>query len=590
MKAIDKFCLFLKENNDLDTALLDNALVRMRNKGESSPAALAKILVEDYQLEYDSIYKSIAQYYAFGDTNVDVEKLDKNQQCLIQFIHEKIDREFLDKLFQDNIFPYKLVGINQDKLRVLASNTISPLIDYIHMQTPYQSLEILWAPLKTIRKLVDLSKHPIEYCDIIRKNAQVLPEVEKEEVEVDRKHIDEEINKSLLVELIDHVLEDAVRKDASDIHIIPSGYRSVDMFLRIDGRLKLWHRQENTTPEAVAAVVKDRSVGVDRFINEKAQDGYAQRIIDDYLIRFRISVLPMISAEYERKFESIVIRIIDDRKVIDNFRKLGFQEQAERELIKAIHSAKGIVIVTGPTGSGKSTTLMAALNSIINPELNVITCEDPVEYVIKGARQLKIGYQMSFDEAMRSLLRHDPDVVMVGEIRDKITADIAVKLANTGHLTLTTLHTNNAPSAITRLYKMGIEPFLLAYSINIIIAQRLVRKLCDHCKTPISPDMYTTALSLGLTHEELESGKVFAPVGCKHCASGYKGRLCITEALFMYQDIRSEIVQSGKEINEERIKMLAQKHGMLTMRESGLDRIRNGLTSVQEIMFATEDE
>ena len=177
-----------------------------------------------------------------------------------------------------------------------------------------------------------------------------------------------------------------------------------------------------------------------------------------------------------------MIRVIDDRKVITDFRRLGFQEQAEREFIKSISTSKGIIIVTGPTGSGKSTTLMAALHHVINPTINVLTCEDPVEYVIRGARQLKVGHKMSFDQAIRAILRHDPDVVMVGEIRDKITADIAVKLANTGHLTFSTLHTNDAPSAITRLYKMGIETFLLAYSINIIIAQRLVRKLCVNCQ------------------------------------------------------------------------------------------------------------
>jgi type IV pilus assembly protein PilB len=289
---------------------------------------------------------------------------------------------------------------------------------------------------------------------------------------------------------------------------------AVELYLRVDGRLQLWHRQEGTPAEALAAVVKDRCVGIDRFERDSAQDGYAQRIVDDHLIRYRVSILPIVSAEYERRFESIVIRVIDDRKVITDFHKLGFQTQAEDEFVKSINTSKGIVIVTGPTGSGKSTTLMAALNNIITPSLNVLTCEDPVEYVIKGARQLKIGHKMTFDQAMRSILRHDPDVVMVGEIRDKITADIAVKLANTGHLTLSTLHTNDAPSAITRLYKMGIEPFLLAYSINIIIAQRLVRKLCEHCKEPISADKYPAALQLGLTKEELDSGFIFQAVGC----------------------------------------------------------------------------
>ncbi|MDZ4122219.1 MAG: ATPase, T2SS/T4P/T4SS family, partial [Candidatus Cloacimonadaceae bacterium] len=313
---------------------------------------------------------------------------------------------------------------------------------------------------------------------------------------LDEQALDEEINKSLLVNLFEGALIEAVRRDCSDIHIIPGGKTSVDIYLRVDGKLQMWHRQESTPPEALSAVVKDRSVGVDRFERDTAQDGFAQRLIDGHLIRFRISILPIVSSEFERRFESIVIRVIDDRKVVTDFRKLGFQAQAQQEFIKSINTSKGIVIVTGPTGSGKSTTLMAALYHVINPTVNVLTCEDPVEYVIRGARQLKIGNKMNFDQAIRAILRHDPDIVMVGEIRDKITADIAVKLANTGHLTFSTLHTNDAPSAIARLYKMGIEPFLLAYSINIIIAQRLVRKLCEKCRRPLSKEHWPAAIEL----------------------------------------------------------------------------------------------
>ncbi|HNX38652.1 MAG TPA: GspE/PulE family protein, partial [Candidatus Cloacimonadota bacterium] len=441
-----------------------------------------------------------------------------------------------------------------------------------------------------VQELIERVTQPVSTLLEITEESPQIIETHPAEMEVDEQAVDDEINKSMLVNLFDSILVDAVRNDASDIHIIPVGKNNVELYLRIDGRLKLWYKQENASPESIAAVIKDRSVGVDRFERDTAQDGYAQRLIDDHLIRFRISILPIVSAEFERRFESIVIRVIDDRKVISDFRKLGFQKQAEEEFFKAINTSKGIVIVTGPTGSGKSTTLMAALNHIINPALNVLTCEDPVEYVIKGARQLKIGHKMSFEQAVRSILRHDPDVVMVGEIRDKITADIAVKLANTGHLTLSTLHTNDAPSAITRLYKMGVEPFLLAYSINIIIAQRLVRKLCDKCKRPIGEDQYLAAESMGFTQEEIHSGIIYRPVGCKNCQDGYKGRINIAEALYFYPEIRTEIIRSSSEIDEEHIRSIAEKRGMLSMRASGMDRIRAGLTSIAEVLYATAEE
>ncbi|HOH47626.1 MAG TPA: GspE/PulE family protein, partial [Candidatus Cloacimonadota bacterium] len=488
------------------------------------------------------------------------------------------------------IFPFDTIGMNNEVLRVLASNTTDKLLQEIGLNVPYRKVEIYWTRLKTIEDLINrIAPQKNEFLQLLEEAGDILVD-DGSMQELDEQALDEEINKSLLVNLFEGALIEAVRTDASDIHIIPNGKFAVDLYMRVDGKLSLWHRQENTPPEAFAAVVKDRSVGVDRFERDSAQDGFAQRLIDEHLIRFRVSILPVVSAEYERRFESVVIRVIDDRKVIADFRKLGFQEQAEREFVKSINTSKGIVIVTGPTGSGKSTTLMAALFHIINPTLNVLTCEDPVEYVINGARQLKIGHKMSFDQAIRAILRHDPDIVMVGEIRDKITADIAVKLANTGHLTLSTLHTNDAPSAIARLYKMGIEPFLLAYSINIIIAQRLVRKLCDRCKRPITPENYPAALAMGITQEELDSGTIYEPVGCRHCKEGYKGRINIAEALYFYPEIRNEIVRSANDIDEERIRAVAEKHGMLSMRDSGIDRIRNGLTGIAEVLYATSED
>jgi len=391
-----------------------------------------------------------------------------------------------------------------------------------------------------------------------------------------------------LVNLFEGSLLEGVRKGASDIHIIPFGRSTVKFFFRIDGKLQLWHQQDNTSPEAMAAVVKDRSNGVDRFEREIAQDGFAQRLIDNVLIRFRVSIVPITSAAFERKFESVVIRIIDDRNVITDLRKLGFQTQAESDFLKDINKSRGIILVTGPTGSGKSTTLMAALHQVINPEINVLTVEDPVEFAISGARQLKISHKMSFDAAIRAILRHDPDVVMVGEIRDKKTAEIAVKLANTGHLTFSTLHTNDAPSVISRLFKMGVEPFLLASVINIIVAQRLVRKICPKCKKPINSEEKKRAIELGLTEEDFASGKIYSPGdGCEFCNNGYKGRVNICEALHFSPEVRQSILQCGEEIDELHIRKIAESQGMLSLLESGLDRIRNGLTSVEEIVFAT---
>jgi len=372
---------------------------------------------------------------------------------------------------------------------------------------------------------------------------------------------------------------------------MPRDKSTTDILFRIDGKLQLWLRQENTKPEAIAAVFKDRSKNVNRFEREKAQDGFIQRKVDDYLIRYRVSILPIVGSEYQRRFESIVIRILDDRKVITDLNKLGFQKKAKEDFLKAIKKPSGIVILTGPTGSGKSTTLMAALHHVIDPTLNVITIEEPVEYLIRGARQLKISEKMNFDQALRCILRHDPDIVMVGEIRDLKTAEIAIKLANTGHLTFSTLHTNDAASAVSRLYKMGIEPFLIAYAINIVVAQRLVRTICNNCKEEVKNINPNIPLSLGFTDEEIENTTFYRGAGCEKCNySGYKGRVAIHEALYFHKEIRQVILSSNSQINEEAIKDLAIKEGMLTLRASGRERIKEGITTCDEVAFVTAED
>jgi type IV pilus assembly protein PilB len=366
------------------------------------------------------------------------------------------------------------------------------------------------------------------------------------EESVDEQALDAEINKSLLVNLFEGCLVEAVRRDVSDVHIIAAENNRTNFLFRVDGNLQIWHSQDGTVPEAVLAVVKDRTKGVDRFEREMSQDGFIQRVIDGHQLRFRVSILPIVTTEFKHKFESVVIRVLDDRKVITDLEKLGLQGPARAFFYKAIQKPQGIIILTGPTGSGKSTTLIAALYQVIDPTVNVLTIEEPVEYIIRGARQLKIGPKMSFEQSIRGILRHDPDIVLVGEMRDKITAETAIKLANTGHLVFSTLHTNDAPSAVARLYKMGIEPFLIAYAINIVVAQRLIRTICKFCKEPMDPEERNDLVKFGFTEEDVATTTFYRAVGCEKCNGGYKGRAAIHEALFFTKAIKDIILNAVK--------------------------------------------
>ncbi|MDX1430657.1 MAG: GspE/PulE family protein, partial [Rhodothermales bacterium] len=417
---------------------------------------------------------------------------------------------------------------------------------------------------------------------------------EEEEGLIDEDALEAEISRSTLINLFEASLVEGVRQGASDIHIFPNARRQVEIHFRVDGRLKKWHTEEKVHPEAFLAVVKDNSVNVDRFERDAAQDGFVQRRIDDALIRFRVSVLPIATERADVRAESIVIRILDDRKVLTDLRKLGMLDVALAKFDKAIRQPHGMVILTGPTGSGKSTTLVAALHQVVTPEVNVLTVEDPVEYIIKGVRQIKLNHKLNLEQALRAILRHDPDIVMVGEMRDKDTAELAIKLANTGHLTFSTLHTNDAPSAVSRLYKMGIEPFLLSYAINLVVAQRLIRNVCPSCrKVNDKPDVVLLK-SLGFTEQDIEQTTFYKSVqdrSCRTCnGNGYKGRRAMCETLYFSQPVRHMIVESGESIDEDAIRELAKKEGMLTLEDSARELVKMGETTVEEMVRVTASE
>lgn len=587
----DKLGYTLLKKGVIDYETLERALKVKEQEDSKTRRSLAQILVNDFNIDHDAVFKEVANLYGFREIYLADENIDKNRIDFIKKLVEPLPQALKEQLREEKILPLKYDEQKPDKLILIAADPTSRSIPVIARALGVKRYEVCYVRLKDMQNLFEKVFPPEnEFLKVLEESKIEITEEELEEETLDEAAIEAEINKSMLVNLVEGMLVEAVRKGASDIHIIPKDSKTTEIHFRIDGKLRLWHVQEGIRPEAIAAVVKDRSKNVDRFEREMAQDGFIQRKVDGHMIRYRVSVLPIVGREFQYKFESIVIRVLDDRKVITDLDKLGFQGKAKELFIKAISKPQGMVIVTGPTGSGKSTTLTAALHYIIKPEINVLTVEDPVEYIIPGARQLKIGPKMNFEQALRAILRHDPDVVMVGEIRDKETAEIAIKLANTGHLTFSTLHTNDAPSAISRLYKMGIETFLIAYAINIIIAQRLIRKLCDKCKRPIEDLDPAIPLSLGFTEEEIKNTVFYEAVGCDQCHGGYKGRIAIHEALYFTKEIRRLIFKTGKDIDEEAIREQAIKDGMLTLRAAGRERIKQGLTTLEEVAHATTED
>lgn len=588
----DKIGFALLKKGIIDYETLEKGLKVKDAEGKKNRRNLGQILVNEFNADHDAVFREVADLYAFRELYLFDEKIDNPRIDFIKKFVNALPETARDMLLQAKMLPLKFDAKQNDKLIIIAADPTDRRIPLISRNFGVKKYEVVYCRLKDLQGLIEQVIPPQNEFLRLLEDSQLGMEVKEDEGAVDEEALEAEISKSALVNLVEGCLVEAVRQGCSDVHIIAKGGNSTEFWFRLDGNLKLWHTQENTMPEAVAAVVKDRSKNIDRFEREMSQDGFIQRVIDDHMLRFRVSIMPIVGTEFKHKFESIVIRVLDDRKVITDLNKLGLQGPAKDLFYKAIAKPQGIVILTGPTGSGKSTTLVAALHQVIDPTVNVLTVEEPVEYIIKGARQLKIGPKMDFDSAIRGILRHDPDIVLVGEMRDKATAEIAIKLANTGHLTFSTLHTNDAPSAVARLYKMGIEPFLIAYAINIIVAQRLIRTLCQNCrrqipKNELDRDVYSR---FGLTEEDLDTFPIFEPVGCEKCSAGYKGRAAIHEALYFTKEIRNIIVKSGRDVDEDLLRRTATKDGMWTLRRSGIERIKEGMTTLEEIASATTDD
>ncbi|MDD5136524.1 MAG: type II secretion system ATPase GspE, partial [Candidatus Omnitrophica bacterium] len=382
-----------------------------------------------------------------------------------------------------------------------------------------------------------------------------------------------------VVKLVNLIITQAVQEKASDIHIEPEE-NLVRIRFRIDGIL----HENSTTPKFLHNLIASRVkilAKMDIAETRRPQDGRIEFKVDRKVLDFRVSSFPTIHGE------NIVMRILDKTSVILGLEDLGFAKKEQAIYEKLIHSPYGIILVTGPTGSGKTTTLYSSLSTINSMEKNIITIEDPVEYELPLIRQTQVNVKagLTFASGLRSILRQDPNIVMVGEVRDKETADIAIQASLTGHLVLSTLHTNDAPSAITRLIDMGIEPFLVASSVIGILAQRLVRMICPKCKEKYSPTAGELA-SMGITAEK-KSIFFYKGKGCSECKhTGYRGRIGIFELLVITEGIKRLIT---KKASSEEIKEDAKKEGMRFLNEDGLDKVKNGVTTIEEVLRVTEE-
>ena len=426
-----------------------------------------------------------------------------------------------------------------------------------------------------INELSDSGSSQIE--EIIRgvteDSVEVLAEENQEVADLQRV-----AGESPVIRYVNYTVSSAVRQGASDIHIEP-GENCLYVRFRIDGVLF----EQQAPPLGMHAAVISRlkiMAGLDIAERRLPQDGRIRVTVQGQRMDLRVSTMPTVHGE------KCVIRILDNRSILLGLERLGMAQDTERTFRQQVLQPHGIVMVTGPTGSGKSTTLYSALRIMDAASINISTVEDPVEYMLAHVNQVNVneGIGLTFANTLRSLLRQDPDVIMVGEIRDAETAKVAIQASLTGHMVLSTLHTNDAPSSVTRLINIGIEPYLIGASVNAILAQRLVRRICDHCKKPMTE--IKDPVRVFLDKHETKVDSLFVGAGCEKCRqTGYKGRVGLYELLTLTEELRDVIARSPS-LGEFR--RAAREAGMRDLRQDGIRKMCEGMTTVEEVMLVSE--
>jgi type IV pilus assembly protein PilB len=529
---------------------VDHAIEASRNEGTTPE----RVLLAGGAITADGLARALAERYGLDHLDLDLFSVDMGAANLVINTaakrYQAVPVAFVDKR--------TLLLAMADPSNVLA-------VDDVAIMTGYEVRVAVASP----DAISDLISRMARLEDVV--SGESIPE-ETEESSADIVNLRETADDAPVVKLVNQIVAQAVERGASDVHLAPDGHE-VRVRVRVDGILQ----DITTVPRRMAAGVVSRvKIMAELDIAERRlpQDGRVSLTVDGRHIDLRVVTLPSVHGE------SIVMRILDKDSVVMKLEKLGMADVERERFERAFRETHGAVLVTGPTGSGKSTTLYAALLALNTPERNIITVEDPVEYQLEGITQVQVSTKvgLTFATGLRAMVRADPDVIMVGEIRDRETAQIAVESALTGHLVLSTLHTNDAASAITRLAEMGIEPFLVASALDCVLAQRLARMLCSNCK---QRTIIPSEVLRENGYKALVDLEAYESTGCRRCSgTGYRGRLGIYEVMTLSSDIRRMALERRP---SEEIRDVAIREGMRRLRDDGLEKVRQGLTSIAEI-------
>jgi type IV pilus assembly protein PilB len=539
--------------------------------GLNNGKRIGEALVELELVSEEDVTKALASQHGMEYIEISRKTIPPNA---IGLIPEKLIK-------QHDILP---VSSENGRLRVIITDPLDlDTLDMLRFRLGVSDVEPLLAPKSRVRAYIQRYLQGAESSlDELSRSLDASVDASLDQDARDSKKAEVGDEDAPIIKLINMMIAEACRTRASDIHVEPMADR-VRVRYRIDGNCMERENVPKRLQNAVTTRLKIMA-GIDIAEKRVPQDGRIKLRVSSSDIDFRVSCCPHVHGE------SIVLRILRPESANIGIQALGFEPEDYQRFLKIIQKPTGIFLVTGPTGSGKTTTLYAALQELNRPDKKIITAEDPVEYVFPGMNQCQVNDDigLGFDKILRSMLRQAPNIILVGEIRDLVVGEIAIQAALTGHLVFSTLHTNDAPSAITRLTDMGVKPFLIASSIQAIMAQRLIRVLCKECKVPDEhPDPKLLEIA-GLTEEQARAGHVMKPAGCSHCNnSGYRGRLGIFEMLEMNSELR-ELAFNRAAVTE--LRRAAKAGGMTTLLQDGQRKILRGVTSVDEVTKIAQAE
>ena len=545
---------------------LEAALQAQRESRGLHGKLLGEILVDKGFCTEDHVIECLAAEYAVPYAKLDARLLDPK-------VIDVLPRDYIEL---NLVLPLFCV---RNLLTIAISEPSNLfLIDEIKTLTG-KDVQIVAATSKDIRRMItNLPNSKVFVIDDIIEDSESADVTLIEDAIDDISDIEEIAGQSPVIRLVNYIIFNAVKEGASDIHIEPAE-RCMRVRYRIDGRL---YKSLEVPQHLLNAVTSRIKIMAALDISERRlpQDGRVHVLLEGRKIDLRISTFPGSCGE------KTVIRVLDTKGVSLVLEDLGFSEDVLTRFMENIHAPNGIILVTGPTGSGKSTTLYSALNSITSMENNICTVEDPIEYHLPLINQFQVQERvgLTFARALRTLLRQDPDVIMVGEVRDEDTARMAIQAALTGHLVFSTLHTNDAPAAITRLVNMGVENFLIGAALNMVLAQRLLRRICPKCR-----ESYEPPRNLRKTLERMgyETDTFYRGVGCKNCRNtGFRGRIGIHELLVVNDEMRDAITA---EASISKLREISLQNGMVSIQRDGFRKVREGITTVEEVLHAAGD-